>query len=170
METWKPIKNYEKLYEVSTLGNVRSMPKKAMGRNGKIRNLKSKILKQFILKSKDSEYSRKNVSLYNDIGKRTVKVHRLVAETFIFGDKTLPVDHIDGNALNNRIENLRFATFSQNNRNRKNVKGYYLRKDSGVYVSRVKINKKVIYLGSFKSPYLAQKAHHDFLLANQHVQ
>ena len=43
-----------------------------------------------------------------------VKVHRAVAENFVDGDRSLTIDHIDGNKLNNRADNLEFVTAKEN--------------------------------------------------------
>ena len=66
------------------------------------------------------------------------------------------IDHIDQNKLNNRWDNLREATPQQNNRNvpvRKNsttgITGVVIRRSS--HVARIKVNKKYIHLGSYKT-------------------
>jgi hypothetical protein len=72
------------------------------------------------------------------------------------------IDHIDGNTLNNRIENLREASYQDNNRNRKksirNKSGYknviYVKK-TGKWRVQFSINKKTISIGSFENLGLA---------------
>ncbi len=75
------------------------------------------------------------------------------------------VDHINGNGLDNRRENLRVASHSQNLHNRganKNnptgLKGAYLRRD-GKYFSSIMVNRKNIYLGSFDTKEEAHEAY-----------
>lgn len=50
--------------------------------------------------------------------KKAFRVHRLVAEHFVDGDKTLQVDHIDRNRLNNHASNLRWSSIEENLSNR----------------------------------------------------
>lgn len=89
------------------------------------------------------------------INGRTYRVHRLV---FLYFHGFMPpqVDHIDGNRTNNRIENLREATSSQNNQNRKptgssGIKGVVWHKQSKKWVASICVNRKSVHLGSFLS-------------------
>lgn len=75
-EIWKPIKDYEGLYEVSSLGRIKSMPKKFI-RNGAVTHFEEKILTP-----SDSHGYRSVVLTKNGIHK-THSVHRLVALAFI---------------------------------------------------------------------------------------
>ena len=61
------------------------------------------------------------VKLYNKSGERkTLKIHRLVAETFIPNPEKKPtVDHIDRDRTNNNVTNLQWATSSEQNQNKK---------------------------------------------------
>ena len=106
MEIWKDIKDYEGLYQVSNLGRVRSLPK--VDRLGRVHN--GKIKAQV---NNGSGYLIVNLK-HN--GKQKMKtVHRLVAETFISNDDNLPeINHIDGNKVNNRVDNLEWCTRSEN--------------------------------------------------------
>lgn len=94
---WKTITEYESLYEVSSLGDIKSL------RSGKI-----------LKKSKQTAgYLKVNLS-YNGIVKRPL-VHRVVAKYFIDNpDNKKTVNHKDGNKLNNNINNLEWSTYSEN--------------------------------------------------------
>lgn len=95
MEVWKDIPEYEGLYQVSSGGLVR--------RNGQIRKL-----------YKDHR-GYLTIGLSKQSKMKYFKVHRLVAIAFIQnpqGKRT--VNHKDGNKENNCVENLEWATHSEN--------------------------------------------------------
>ena len=109
-EIWKDISNYEGLYQVSNLGNIRSLNRYTNGRNSK-RLIKGKILKVF--KDKDGYM---NVNLYKNAEIKQFKVSRLVAQAFIPNIDNKPqVNHIDGNRYNNQVSNLEWCTSRENN-------------------------------------------------------
>jgi hypothetical protein len=73
------------------------------------------------------------------------------------------IDHIDGNPLNNAISNLRLATKTQQQqntrvraRNRSGLKGAIYHTDRKVWTSRIKVDGKRIFLGTFHT---AEEAH-----------
>jgi len=90
-------------------------------------------------------------------------MHREIIE---IGDG-LVADHINNNTVENRKANLRPATQAQNIRNRRKFAGFSKSKYKGVYwkphmnkwVAQIGIDKKVIYLGSFKKQKDAAKAY-----------
>lgn len=102
-EVWKDIKGYEGFYQVSSLGNVRSLN---WGNTGEIRNL--------YLKPHNKGYLQVELSFAKK--KKMYTVHRLVAETFIDNPNNYPcVNHKDENKKNNAISNLEWCTHKQNN-------------------------------------------------------
>lgn len=72
----------------------------------------------------------------------------------------LDIDHKDGDRTNNRIDNLRLATRSQNTTHRKKVKGIRSR-CPGKWEARIKVNGKEIQLGNFTCPWHAYAAYWD---------
>lgn len=110
MEIWKDIIGYEGLYQVSNLGNVKSLKKKSINRHGWIR-----ILPELIMIQKISNNGYKRVGLVKNGHQKQISVHRLVTIAFIENKNNKPcVNHKDGNKLNNNVDNLEWVTISEN--------------------------------------------------------
>ena len=135
-EIWKDVPNYEGLYQVSNLGNVKS------------------LRKDKILRCKN--YSNYNgVILYDGSHKaKTMLIHRLVAQAFIPNIDNLPcINHKDENKKNNNVENLEWCSYKYNNNygnhNKNNslahCKKIYQYKPNGVFIkewaSQIEIQK-----------------------------
>jgi hypothetical protein len=69
------------------------------------------------------------------------------------------IDHINGNRVDNRIDNLREATNQQNSFNRTTAKGYCWNKSNSNWMAKIKLNNKTIYLGSFDTETEARNAY-----------
>jgi len=110
-EIYKNVKGFEGYYQVSNLGNIKSL--------GAYNNRKEKLLTQENTKTKSVYYKR--VKLHKN-GKYTrFLVHRLVAMHFMPNPKNKPqVNHIDNNTTNNTAENLEWCTASENMQHSRN--------------------------------------------------
>jgi len=69
------------------------------------------------------------------------------------------LDHINHITYDNRIDNLRKSDSQRNQFNRQNVKGITWCKRDKIWISRIKLNKKVIQLGRFYNEWDARKAY-----------
>lgn len=111
-EIWKDIKNYNG-YQVSNLGRVRTKNKISYAKKHGERHWKDRILKY-----KGSGYrTGYAVDLWKNGKPKTFLVARLVAFTFFekdINDKSLTVDHLDGNRFNNNINNLELVSLKEN--------------------------------------------------------
>lgn len=142
MEIWKDINFYEGLYQISNLGNVRSLDRKICIKN-RIWKIKGRMLKL----CNDSDGYRV-IGLSKDNLRRTHKVHRLVSNAFIENAINKPqVNHINGIKSDNRVENLEWAT------NKENMKHAFLiglKKTNNYNLSLMKesVSKKVIDLNN----------------------
>ena len=109
-EIWKEITGYEGLYQVSNLGNVRRIGHLETNKNGIQRTLKDKNLKP-----KVDGKGYVHVILFNHNKRKTIRIHRLVAEMFIPNPNNYPqVNHKDEDKQNNKVDNLEWCTNKYN--------------------------------------------------------
>ena len=91
---------------------IEGFPNYSVSDDGQVKNdLSERMLTLF-----DNGLGYKVVHLSKDKNKRTVRVHRLVAQAFIANPQEKScVNHINGNKSDNRVENLEWCTHSENN-------------------------------------------------------
>lgn len=101
-EIWKDIKDYEGLYQVSNLGRVKSLVKKAR-------------LHEYILKVSFDRHGYEHIHLSKNGISKSLLVHRVVAQAFIPNFDNLPeINHKDENKSNNTVNNLEWCTHQYN--------------------------------------------------------
>lgn len=108
MEIYKRIRDFD--YEISNLGNLRSIDRIVVFSDGRIRKYNSMNIKY----RKDKNGYFVYCFLKNNI-RKYLRIHRLVAEIFIPNTNNYKqVNHIDGNKTNNSVENLEWCTNEYN--------------------------------------------------------
>lgn len=104
-EIWIDIKGYENLYQISNLGNVKSLNYRRMK-------------KEQVLIPREDKLGYLYVTLRKNGKNKTHKIHRLVGEHFIPNNDNKPcIDHINTIRTDNRVENLRWCTHKENSNN-----------------------------------------------------
>lgn len=99
LEFWKDIEGYEGLYQVSNVGQVKSL-------------IRNKLLKP--IKNRKGYLF---VNLYKNGKNGVFLLHRLVAEAFLPNEEELPqVDHVNNDKTDNRVCNLQWISNVENNR------------------------------------------------------
>lgn len=162
-EEWKPVEGYEGLYEVSNTGLVKSLKR-------------GRILKPTTTKVGKGGGGYLFVGLYKNRKQKFFKVHRLVATAFIPNpENKYSVEHWDANKTNNHVDNLCWATHSEQEQT-KPCKGYCWDKAAGKWHVRITIpgQKKHKFLGRFEreedaaAKYIAAKyIYHPFWVKQQ---
>lgn len=110
-ETWRDIPEFEGLYQVSNIGNVRSVDRCLPDKNGRYVSHKGKIL------APQQNDGYVYVMLSKDGKQYSCKVHRLVAMAFIPNRENLPyINHKDENKSNNCVDNLEWCSKAYNDR------------------------------------------------------
>lgn len=116
-EVFRDVLGYEGLYQVSNYGRVKSLERKNIFYCGLRKEYLERPTKEKILNYNKSNRGYLQVCLTKDGKSKTYTVHRLVAKAFIPNLKNKKqVNHIDGNKENNNIDNLEWATSSENNK------------------------------------------------------
>jgi hypothetical protein len=177
-EIWKDIPDYEGIYQVSNLGNVKSLPKEWISAKGVVvRKHNGIVLKKH--KNRSGYYA---ISFTINKKPKTHLIHQLVAITFLNhkpNGHTLVIDHINDDKLDNRVENLQIVTHRFNTKKTQgkyssiykgvsiNISKYKLKsgdiKIYKYYLAVIKINKRTKYLGRYKDEYKAHLAYQNAL-------
>lgn len=114
-EIWKDIVNYEGYYQISNLGNLRSLDRE-IDFYDRWNKIKVKRIRKGKLMSYGSSPNGYSICVLQKEGKiNHFSIHRLVALAFIENIENLPqINHIDGNKKNNHVNNLEWTTPSNN--------------------------------------------------------
>ena len=167
-EIWKDVLGYENVYQVSNLGNIKSLDRKVTYKNCVPRFKKGRIITPGI-----NKYGYKQVCLSLNGAQKSICLHLLIARTFINNESKLQVNHKDFNKLNNNVYNLEFITHlenlihkSENSIHSSKYIGITYYKRDNLWQVEVKRNKIKYYLGRFKTEEEANQVRLNFLLKN----
>ena len=106
-EVWKDVPGYEGMYQVSNTGRVKSLDRKTTCK------YRPTIKGRELSKINTSNGGYKKVFLWKNNKGKGIQIHRLVLLAFK-GPSELETRHLDGNPLNNHLDNLKYGTPKEN--------------------------------------------------------
>jgi hypothetical protein len=131
-EIWRPVKGFEGRLEVSNLGRIKRIARTILRKDGIPMTFKEKFLEvhSSIISNVGNRQGYPVVCLSTNGKPRVHYVHRIVAEAFLppkeFENQV--IQHIDGDNLNNRVDNLRYG-FHADAVRRAHARGAYSREE-----------------------------------------
>lgn len=150
-EIWKDIPGYEGIYQVSNLGNVRSLDRIVHTTHGRTR-----FLKGTVLRPSPNTNGYHICTLSTNGNHRTSPIHQLVASAFLNhtpNRQVLVVDHINNIKTDNRLENLQLVTtrhnLSKDTKGTSKYTGVSWNSQHKKWKANVYINGNLIHLGYF---------------------
>jgi NUMOD4 motif/HNH endonuclease len=108
-EIWKPVPGYEGSYEVSNEGRIRSLAREVPRLGTGKKTIHAKIMTP-----QKNRGGYLQVVLRSDGKSKMNRIHRIVLSSFDRPRDDMDVNHKDGNKENNRLDNLEWATRSEN--------------------------------------------------------
>lgn len=145
MEVWKDIEGYEGLYQVSNLGNI----------------AKTNLDKRFVLRIGKDTSGYYQIILTKNKVRKCFLVHRLVAKAFLENSEfKRTVNHKNGIKTDNRVQNLEWASYSENQKHA--YDSGLIKKPKGEKHFNTKLKNSDVFdikynLRHFKTKELAQK-------------
>lgn len=110
-EIWRDVPGYEGYYQVSDLGRIKSLERPKRIGNGATQMIPERILKSVPY----NKVGHLKVTLCKDGNHKKHPVHRTVMEAFCGArPRNAEIRHLNGNAQDNRLENLAYGTSSEN--------------------------------------------------------
>jgi len=114
-EEWRDIPGWESYYQISNLGRAKSVERFIVDKNGVVRPIRSRIIR---VHPSGPNRAYLGFGSHRDGECGRIYIHKSVAMAFIQNDESKPcVDHINADTFDNRVDNLRWVTQSENLRN-----------------------------------------------------